>query len=164
MSFKSMVFKKLFQRPWTEIYPKIKRPAPEGFRGKIVIDDNLCRACGTCVRVCPSNAIELYPEENMFILKIYHEKCIRCGECISKCPFSAIKFVEEYEFISTHQSSLMSMAKIPALKCVACGKLFVSKVEVSDILGKLGKNYEYLSLMCEDCRRQMVAQKIAFKK
>ena len=164
MGFRSLILKRLFQKPWTEPYPKVKIPAPQGFRGRLVVDESLCRACGTCERICPSNAIQLEAGENEFLLKIYHEKCIRCGECVTKCPYNAMKFTEEFEFTSTQQSSVMSVARIPALRCSLCGRLFVSRAEAADILGTLAKELDYVKLICEDCRRQQAARIIALKK
>ncbi|MFA7156862.1 MAG: NADH-quinone oxidoreductase subunit NuoF [Bacilli bacterium] len=54
---------------------------------KIVIDDNICKKCGTCARVCPVKAISGEPGIGF---KIDYDKCVKCGTCIEKCPFKAI--------------------------------------------------------------------------
>ena len=54
---------------------------------KIVIDDNICKKCGTCARVCPVGAISGEPGVGF---KINYDKCVKCGTCIEKCPFKAI--------------------------------------------------------------------------
>ena len=46
-----------------------------------------CTACGTCVDVCPSEAIE----EGDPIYKIDPDKCVDCGQCADACPADAIK-------------------------------------------------------------------------
>ena len=46
-----------------------------------------CTACGTCVRWCPADAIELGR-----VAKLLQHKCIGCGECYALCPFDAIDF------------------------------------------------------------------------
>lgn len=49
---------------------------------QIVINQELCDACGTCVGVCPEDAIEL----SEFRITIDHEKCTRCLSCVNSCP------------------------------------------------------------------------------
>jgi len=51
-----------------------------------VITDK-CTACGTCVDVCPAEAIE----EGDPIYKIDPDKCVDCGQCADACPADAIK-------------------------------------------------------------------------
>lgn len=46
-----------------------------------------CTGCGTCVRHCPSDALEL---ENGKV-KFYPEKCVSCAECIAFCDYGAIR-------------------------------------------------------------------------
>lgn len=52
-----------------------------------VVSQHLCTQCGTCVAVCPTDAIEmretpaglLYPSVN-------GDRCVRCGRCRQVCP------------------------------------------------------------------------------
>jgi 4Fe-4S ferredoxin len=50
------------------------------------IDKYLCDVCGTCVSVCPVDAIVV--EE--FGVKIDDTKCIKCMNCVTVCPIKAI--------------------------------------------------------------------------
>ncbi len=50
------------------------------------INPYLCDICGTCVSVCPVDAIIV--EENRVVIN--NEKCIRCGKCVIVCPVKAI--------------------------------------------------------------------------
>ena len=52
----------------------------------IRVKDNRCDFCGTCVAVCPVDAIELYEAE----IKISHETCIDCDICIWVCPIDVL--------------------------------------------------------------------------
>ncbi len=45
-----------------------------------------CIACGSCVKVCPFEAVSL----NNNLARIDIEKCRRCGLCVMKCPTNAI--------------------------------------------------------------------------
>jgi ferredoxin len=59
--------------------PKKIVPIPE-------IESELCTKCGTCVRKCPTSAIELES------LSIKSTNCIRCYRCVNECPEKAITF------------------------------------------------------------------------
>ena len=50
------------------------------------IDTKKCDICGTCVSVCPKDAISI--EE--FHVKIDPEICISCMLCAQVCPLRAI--------------------------------------------------------------------------
>ncbi len=84
------------------------------------IDQDKCRECGRCAKVCPYNAISdlvrpckaacpvnaISYDENK-IAKIEEEKCINCGACVRNCPFGAISdvsfMVEVIESIKNSQ-------------------------------------------------------------
>ena len=46
------------------------------------IDGQKCDFCGTCVAVCPTDAIDL-KESTVDILA---DRCIGCGSCVDICP------------------------------------------------------------------------------
>ncbi len=48
----------------------------------IFIDSERCDCCGTCVAVCPADAIEL----QTFTIRIDVDKCTTCGQCVDICP------------------------------------------------------------------------------
>ena len=50
------------------------------------VNQHLCDICGTCVAVCPTDAIVVQE----FKIEINEEKCIHCGNCIVICPIKAI--------------------------------------------------------------------------
>jgi coenzyme F420 hydrogenase subunit beta len=59
-----------------------------------VINTGLCTGCGTCIALCPENALELSYNEKKYIYtpKINKEKCINCGICDRTCPGNKIDF------------------------------------------------------------------------
>jgi len=60
-----------------------------------IYENNLCSGCGTCVSVCPSDAIKIQINSNGFYIpKIDKEKCIGCGKCLKVCPANGINFDE----------------------------------------------------------------------
>ena len=58
-------------------------------------DRGLCTRCGTCVGVCPVNALEIgrdtYPE-------LVPDRCIQCGLCKQTCPGGQVPFGDLGEF------------------------------------------------------------------
>ena len=71
--------------------------------GKSIIDEEKCKKCQMCVKVCPYNAIvkitvpcedscpvgAIKKDETGFA-SIDYSKCINCGRCIASCPFGAV--------------------------------------------------------------------------
>jgi len=51
------------------------------------INRELCDICGTCVAVCPADAITV----TEFMVKIDNDKCNNCLNCVIVCPFKAIE-------------------------------------------------------------------------
>lgn len=49
-----------------------------------------CDFCGTCVAVCPHDAIEL-AENDLLIL----ERCTVCKKCVYVCPLQALEVDDE---------------------------------------------------------------------
>ncbi|KAA6382134.1 MAG: hypothetical protein EZS28_022339 [Streblomastix strix] len=53
------------------------------------VDNSKCAKCGTCVRVCPYDAIKFgssgFPEFD-------NDSCLGCNRCFNKCPRGAIDF------------------------------------------------------------------------
>ncbi|HPG39363.1 MAG TPA: 4Fe-4S binding protein [bacterium] len=57
---------------------------------KINYNRELCDFCGTCVSVCPQDAIEL-SENNLEIT----DKCTVCMNCVYICPLRALEVKNE---------------------------------------------------------------------
>ena len=106
MSVLTEMFRNLFSRPVTTLYPAEKVPVPQGFRGKVAIADEKCIGCSKCSVVCPARCITMAdsPREVEFKgknlarkkkprIKLY--KCIRCGLCERHCPADAIHLTSE---------------------------------------------------------------------
>ena len=50
------------------------------------VNELLCDICGTCVAVCPVDAIRV----SEFRVRIEQDVCIQCGKCEQVCPARAI--------------------------------------------------------------------------
>ena len=59
-----------------------------------VVRDGLCTGCGTCIALCPKEAIELTLNEKkgIYIPKLNEEKCNNCGVCFKVCPGHEVDF------------------------------------------------------------------------
>jgi NADH:ubiquinone oxidoreductase subunit F (NADH-binding) len=53
-----------------------------------VIDTEACKACGRCVKACPTDAIS--DGVKKVPAKINQDTCISCGLCRETCPFDAV--------------------------------------------------------------------------
>ena len=47
-----------------------------------------CVACGSCVKVCPMEAITIWKG---VIAHIQKDQCVGCGRCVTTCPASTIE-------------------------------------------------------------------------
>ena len=52
------------------------------------IDEEACRGCLVCKKLCPQEAITGERKEPH---RINQDKCIKCGICLENCKFNAIK-------------------------------------------------------------------------
>lgn len=60
----------------------------------IIVKDDLCTGCGTCVSLCPENAleIELNKKKGIFRPKINLNYCNKCKICLKVCPGHEVDF------------------------------------------------------------------------
>ena len=59
-----------------------------------VVKNNLCTGCGTCIALCPEEAIKLTINEKkgIYVPKLNEEKCNNCGICFNVCPGHEVDF------------------------------------------------------------------------
>ena len=58
---------------------------------KAFVAQELCVACGCCVKVCPMGAIQIMKG---IMAAVDFTKCVGCGKCAKECPASVITIKE----------------------------------------------------------------------
>lgn len=102
------VFRHLFKRPATVLYPFEKNTVPKGLRGRPVMDPDKCIGCKMCERDCPAEAIEIKQEsettagdgkvKRRYSMTLYIDRCAHCAQCEEVCPVKPEKAVRLNEF------------------------------------------------------------------
>ena len=59
-----------------------------------IVKDGLCTGCGTCIALCPEEAIKLTINEKkgIYVAELNEEKCNNCGFCYEVCPGHEVDF------------------------------------------------------------------------
>lgn len=113
-----VTFKTLFEKRVTNEYPKQKRPKPERFHGRHVLnryEDGMekCIGCELCAGVCPARCIYVRGADNPpdapvspgerygYVYEINYLRCIHCDLCVEACPTEAITESKLFEFSFT---------------------------------------------------------------
>lgn len=86
-------------------YPTQKMTMPPRFRGRLVVDMDMCISCMLCEIACPTDVITIIKNADKTKkipaeFKIDFGRCSFCGLCVDPCPTDAIKHHEEYELAS----------------------------------------------------------------
>ncbi len=55
----------------------------------VIRNDERCTHCGSCVVLCPSNALTV--DKATRRIEFDHNKCIACGICVNSCPPRAME-------------------------------------------------------------------------
>lgn len=61
---------------------------------EVVIKNQLCTGCGTCVSICPEAAITMKKNKakSLYVPEINAKKCALCGLCLNVCPGQSVDF------------------------------------------------------------------------
>lgn len=102
----------------TEFYPdpissRHKDEFPARFRGMLFNDIHECTGCGECVRVCPTQCIELGTIQMPKSKKLWVEKydidfsaCLFCARCVEVCEPRSLQHTKEIQPAFTQHQQL----------------------------------------------------------
>jgi NADH-quinone oxidoreductase subunit I len=110
-----VTLRQIGRAPVTEKFPREKRPKPERFHGRHVLnryEDGMekCIGCELCAGVCPAKCIYVRGADNPpdapvspgerygFVYEINYLRCIHCDLCVEACPTEAITETKLFEF------------------------------------------------------------------
>ena len=110
-----VTLKQMFKPRVTGDYPTTKRPKPDRFHGRHVLnryEDGMekCIGCELCAGVCPAKCIYVRGADNPpdapvspgerfgFVYEINYLRCIHCDMCVEACPTEAITESKLFEF------------------------------------------------------------------
>ncbi|MEM3403232.1 MAG: glutamate synthase-related protein [Nitrososphaeria archaeon] len=89
----SRKFKKIVPKNLRPFYNRQKETLISFKRGKfryqVLIDHNLCKKCGACVKICPQGVFKNIEEG--YITPINDFECVGCETCVEYCPVRAIR-------------------------------------------------------------------------
>lgn len=63
----------------------------KAYEHSVLLDQNKCTGCTTCIRHCPTEAIRI--KNGKAVIK--PDRCIDCGECIRHCPHNAKRAISD---------------------------------------------------------------------
>lgn len=131
-------------------------PLPDGAPyGAVVVDQDACTLCLSCVSLCPSGALGDNPDRPE--LRFQEDACLQCGLCANLCPEKAITLQPRLDLSDAALSQRVLKEEEP-FACVECGKLFGVKSTVERITAKLSEHAMFagdklrMVQMCDDCR------------
>ncbi len=84
-----------------------------------VVDTELCKGCGTCVKRCQMDALSIVNKK--VVIDLNH--CIGCGLCVVKCPTGAIQLKKKEKEIFPPKSNMALYQSIMSKKYGKIGLL-----------------------------------------
>jgi ferredoxin len=127
--------------------------------GAVLVDQDSCTLCLSCVSLCPSGALGDNPDLPQ--LRFQEDACLQCGICANTCPEDAITYEPRLNLTPEALSQVVLHEEEP-FACVDCGALFGVKSTIEKITEKLaGKHAMFarpemarMIQMCDNCRVQ----------
>lgn len=124
--------------------------------GAVLVDNDACTLCLSCVSLCPSGALGDNPDAPQ--LRFQEDACLQCGLCSTVCPENAITYEPRLDLTETALSQTVLNEEEP-FACIECGSLFGVKSTIERITEKLAAHSMYqnpdalkMIQMCDDCR------------
>lgn len=141
---------------------------PPGFRGDPHVDQSKCMGCGACAHVCPAEAIEIVEESGQRVIRFKRRDCIFCATCQDVCPSQAVELAQREKAWFSDKEVSRSEARLPLVRCLACGAPYVPAEQVAWAMRKLDETLRMddavrarvgrSASICPTCRRNSFEQ------
>jgi len=138
---------------------------PKGFRGKIEVDSDKCIGCEACVKLCPSEAIDVIEMDGKKTLRFNYTRCVLCATCEEFCPEEAITLTEEYRLVTADRTTAFSKVELNVEQCSVCGNYYtpsgIAEKGIQRMLEKQGNYKQYskglreAAKICLGCRNSL---------
>ncbi len=131
--------------------------------GDIVINQDKCTLCLSCVGACNVRALTAHPEDNS--LRFNASICTNCGYCEVTCPEKeCLSVIKDEMHLKPRWFSQRIMAKDELFKCTECGKEFATNKAVQKIAAVMtplfgADDVKIRTLYCcADCKPKVMFQ------
>jgi len=98
---------------------------PEGPFADLAVDLDACDGSGTCVRVCPTGALQQPEDPDAFTLTFQASRCVNCGLCVEHCEPKAIRFAPTVPVEALRRGTVRVAVQKATAHCTSCGLPFV---------------------------------------
>jgi len=133
----------VFSPRFTTRFPAEPCEVPSKYRGKPEFDTEKCIGCGTCVNLCPTEALTMVdqtegekPERK---ITLRYDTCIFCGNCSEYCTTEdGINLSNKWDLATLDRASTIETHEFELQICEKCGEVIGTKKHLVWLYGKLG--------------------------
>jgi ferredoxin len=123
--------------------------------GGLLVNQDACTLCMSCVGACPESALRDNPDAPQ--LSMIERNCVQCGLCVQTCPENALTLAPRLQTTEIRKKTVVLNETKP-FHCISCGKAFGTLKMVELMVGKLSLHAAFSGAaterlkMCSDCR------------
>jgi len=106
-------------------YPFAPHDPAGDFRGRPVLDGDLCIGCAGCASVCPAGVISVVDTDRYTReLEFRWGRCTYCGRCAEVCPEGALSLSQDFRTATDAAADLVVRIEVFMGTCQRCGRCF----------------------------------------
>lgn len=136
---------------------KVVPLAPGAPFGRVIVDQQSCTLCLSCVSICPAKALQ--EGQDTPALRFVEANCLQCGLCETACPESAISLQAQYVWDSISARQRETLHEEEPFHCLVCHTPFTTRAMMNAMTEKLSGHWMFQDSkamrrmkMCGDCR------------
>ncbi len=160
LDFIRPIFRNLFKKPVTRLYPVTPRETFDNARGHIEGINENCVFCGICAKKCPADAIVVDRKAKTWTIDPF--KCVICNVCVETCPKNCITMSESHKTPEYNKSYVSFQGKVDEAKpqgkptgvgddCVFCGICAKQCPQEAITVDRPNKSWSIDSEKCVGC-------------